>query len=352
MAGSPSDNVIQALKDNKAKLDENIKKIQSLGVPNPADFIISILEKQGLILSYRQIAKKMLLIRTKSCSKPMSEEDAQLYIYGKVYYENGVLFDKDKNDPNSPCIAKPGDEDYQPPIDIKNHPLIQNIEKLIKDFKDGVKQFGVKLGEFLIAIPAAIAVIITSITALAAAVLILPPGAGLPTALTAVQTMIAAIKDLQAKIAAFLPYLDPIVDAIGLLLDKAGQVVIGGINTVFGVATKITGLISGIVGSLTAVTGIFNAKKKESEEQKPAVETKANKNSVVYGDSVNLEATASGGDWKFSYQWTDSNGTVISSAAKATVTPTQSTTYTCKATDGTGTASQSSINITVTETPK
>lgn len=352
MADSPSDNIVQTLKDNKAKLDDNIKKIQAMGVPNPADFIISILEKQGLILSYRQIAKKMLINSTKSYAKPMSEEDAQLYIYGKVYYENGVLFDKDGNDDNSPCVAKIGDEDYQPPIDIKNHPLIQKIEKLIKDFKDGIKQFGAKLGEFLIAIPAAIAVIITSITALVSSAIILPFGAGVPAALTAVQTMIAAIKELQAKIAELLPFLDPIVDAVGLLLDKAGQVIINGINTIFAVATKITGLISGIVGSLTKVTGIFNAKKKESEEQKPEIETKANKTSIIYGETVNLEAIASGGDWNFSYQWTDSNGTVISSAAKTTIQPIQSTLYTCKATDGTGTIIQSGVKINVIGTPK
>lgn len=345
MASSPNDNLIQSLKDNKSKLDDNIKKIQAMGVPNPADFIISMLEKQNLILSKRQIAKKMLILSTKSTPYPMSEEDAQLFIYGKVYYENGVLFDKDKNDDNSPCVAKPGDEDYQPPIDLKNHNLIIKIEKMIKDFKDGIKQFGAKLGEFLLQIPAAIAVIITSITALISSVMILPFGSGLPSALTAVQTMIATIKELQAKISTFLPFLEPITEAIGLLLDKAGQVIIGAINTVFGIATKITGLISGILGSLTAVTSIFAAKKKESEEQGISVDVEASDKSIVYGQSVNLKATASGGDWSFSYQWIDSSGTVLSNSSKFSVTPRSTTQYTCKVIDGKNTTASDSVTI-------
>lgn len=342
MIDMPDISSLESLKKTKEELEGKIKDLQEMGITNPAKMIVSKVE--SMLLTKRQIAKKFLLLSTQSCSIPMTEEDAQLFIYGKIYYKDGKLYDNDIKDPS--CVAKPGDDEYQPPID-KNHPLWQKIEKMIKDFIDALNQLGVKLGEFIVAIPAIIITIATSLIALVSAAIILPFGAGLPTALTTVQTMMAAIKELQAKISQFLPCLDPIIEGIGAILGNIGQVIVSLINTIFGAINKIVGLITGVLGLLSPVTDLLSAKKKESEEQKPAVDVKADQTSIDSGESVKLNATASGGDWKFTYAWSDSNGSIVGNTADVTVTPKQTTTYNCKVTDGTGTVTESSVKIKV-----
>jgi len=255
------------------------------------------------------------------------------------------LFDNDKADPT--CVAQPGDEDYQPPIDTDNHPLCLKIEKMIKDFLDSLKQFGAKLGEFIVAIPKAIVTIATSLVAMVSSAIILPFGSGIPAALTAVQTMMATISELQAKISQFLPFIDPIVEAVGLVLDKIGQMVISLLNTIFGAVSKIVSALNALLGLLSPVNALFSSTKKKSDEQKIAIETKADPTEVDKGQSVKLSATASGGDWNFKYEWTDSNGSVVANVAETTITPSFTSIYKCKVIDGKGTIAESTVNVKV-----
>jgi hypothetical protein len=342
MADSPN---IDSLIETKTKLEEEIKNLQAIGIPNPADAIINMLESKGLILTKRQISKKFLILSSQKFNPPMTEDDAQLFIYGKVYYKDGKLFDNDKADPA--CVAQPGDEDYQPPIDIDNHPLCQKIQKMINDFLDSLKQFGAKLGEFIVAIPKAIVTIATSLIAMVSSAIILPFGSGIPAALTAVQTMMATISELQAKIAQFLPFINPIVDAVGLVLDKIGQMIISLLNTIFGAVSKIVGALNAVLGLLGPVMALFSSTKKKSDEQKIAVEAKADPTEVDKGQSVKLSATASGGDWSFKYEWTDSNGSVVSNEAEATITPSFPSMYKCKVIDGKGSIAESTVKVKV-----
>lgn len=342
MADSPN---IDTLLETKTKLEEDIKKLQAIGIPNPADAILNILESKGLILTKRQIAKKFLILSSQKFNPPMSEDDAQLFIYGKVYYKDGKLFDNDKADPA--CVAQPGDEDYQPPIDIENHPLCQKIQKIIKDFKDSLKQFGAKLGEFIVSIPKITITIATSLIAMVSSAIILPFGSGLPAALTAVQTMMATIAELQSKIAVFLPFIEPIVEGVGLIFDKVGQMIVSLLTTIFGAVSTITGALNSVLGLLGPVNALFSSTKKKSDEQKIAVEAKAEPTEIDKGQSVKLSATASGGDWSFKYEWVDSNGSVVSNAAEATITPSQPSMYKCKVTDGKGSIAESTVKVKV-----
>ena len=294
---------------------------------------------------------------------PMSEEDAQLCIYGKLYYKNGKLYDNDKIDPA--CISQPDDDDYIPPLD-ENHPMWKKITNQIKDLEDGLVQLGIKLGEFTIAIPTTIATIATSLAALVSSIIILPFGAGIPTAMTSVLTMIEAIKKLQQKTAEILPLL-VIIDIIGLLLPKEAQSVITQINIIFGIFVTILAALTLILGLLNKVTKALSKSKKKMDSIELTVKAKAEPPMITKGKEVKLSVEASGSDYNFTYEWTDINGNIVprdpndlegDDDGNRTVIPNipvvrdtyrpglPSTTYTCKVIDGKGTIKTSTVKVT------
>lgn len=340
---------ISSLLSTKDKLEEMVNQLQEIGLSGPKDVAKSIWNNmiKPKLLSPRQVAKKLLLMQGQAFNPPLEEEDAQLIVYGKVYYKDGKLFDNDLVDPA--CVAKPGDDDFQPPLD-KNHPMWKDTEEKIKKLKDDLIQFGIKLSEFLASLPEMIITIALSLVSLVSSMIVLPFGAGIPTALTTVQTMMQTIKELQSKTAAFLPYLD-IVQLISLLLPKEGQIILTPINIIFQLLTGIIGILTTILGLLGSVTELFSKTKKASDEQELKVETKCEPESIPRGGTSKLTAIATGGDWNYTYQWIDTSGSVISSSAEASVSPRITTEFKCKTTDGKGTISESSTKVTVVLTP-
>lgn len=333
-------------------LQEKIEKLQEIGLPAVKDIPKMLWEKLILpkLLTKRQIAKKILIIQGQLFMPPMTEERAQMIVYGKLYYKNGKLYDNDEKDPN--CIAVPGERDnreaffyFIPPIDL-NHPLIDKIKNMIKELKDKLIQLGMKLGEFMVALPQAIITIATSLVALVSSAIILPFGAGLPTAITSVMTMIQTIKDLQAKTADILPLLG-IVDIIGLVLPKEAQAVIATFNVIIGVLLTILTLLNTIVGLIDKVTSLLSSKSKKMKEQKFKVKSSAEEKKIEKGESTTLNAGASGGDWDYTYQWYDEDGNVISNEADVEVTPKKTTTYYCKVTSASGEVKTDKVKIKV-----
>lgn len=347
---------VDSIKKTKDDLETKINELQGIGLPGIKDIPKTLWDNliKPKLLSPRQVTKKFLMMQGQAFDPPLAEEDAQLIVYGKIYYKNGKLYDNDVKDPS--CVAKPGDKDYQPPVD-KNHPMWKKVEQMIKDLKDGLIQLGIKLGEFLFALPNAIITIAVSLVALVSSAIIFPPGAGIPTALSAVQTMMATIKELQSKTAAILPLL-AIVDTIGLLLPKESQAIIAQVNVIFGIIFTIIASLLAIVGLLGKIVSKLGGAKKKMDEQQLKVETKAEPASVKQGESTKLSATATGGGWDFTFEWVDANGSVISNQEEVTVTPniptynnplnpiTSSTTYTCKVKDTTnGTIKESTVRV-------
>lgn len=362
---------IKKLRDN---LTEKINKLQGLGLPGVKDIpnaVWTMIQGQ-LLLSPRQISKKLLMIQgskfqkgdNTSFIKPITEEDAQLMVYGKVYYQDGKLYDKDYNtsawvyykdsnydDSSISCIAHPSEEDYFPPINTEN-PMFQKAIAIVKELKEGLLQLGIKLGEFLVALPSTIATIVVSLVALVSSLIILPIGAGIPPALTAVQTMIAAIKELQAKSAAFLPLLK-ILEIMGLIMPKAGQVIIAQIQAIFEIILGIISALLSILGLLDAVMKLLGLAKKAMDEQTMEAEPRANDPNLESGESTKLDAGPSGGNWNYNYEWTDDQGNIVSTEKSPTVTPGKTTTYTVKITDKTsGEVKENDVKIKVRPGPE
>lgn len=300
---------LDGMKDKKNELQDKVNQLQQIGLPSVKDLGKQIWDNmiKPKLLTHRQIAKKMLILQGKSMPVPLNEEDAQLIIYGKIYYKDGQLYDNDLEDPS--CVSKPTDDDYEPPLD-ENHPLWQKIVNMLKDIKDGLLQLGIKLGEFIFAQPQAITVIATSLISLVSSLVILPFGSGIPTALTTVQTMINTIKTLQQKTAEILPLLG-IIDSIGLILPKEAQSVIAQINIIIGIYMGILTAITAILSLLDSVVNALNSTKNKMESIPLEIEPKAEPSVVALNNTTKLSAGAKGSDWKFTYEWKDINGNII-----------------------------------------
>lgn len=334
---------ISSISKMKDELETKITNLQELGLPGIKDIPKTLWKNliEPKLLTPRQVAKKILIIQGQGFE--LSEEDAQIIVYGKAYYKNGKLYDNDKKDPA--CVAKPGDEDYESPID-ENHPMWKKVEGMFKELKDKLVQLGIKLGEFLIALPAAIISIATSLIALVSSIIILPFGSGIPTALTAVQTMVSTLKSLQSKTAELLPLL-AIIDMIALLLPKEAQAVVAQINVIFAIILTIITSLLAILGLLEKVTSALGKAKKKMDEQSMELDCKVEPSNVNKGDTVKLSATATGGDWNFNYKWTDQYNNVIGNTNLVSIAVQSTTTFNCIATDGKGTIKRSSVKVKV-----
>lgn len=348
------------LKKAKQELDDKLEILQNLGLP-PIKLIPKTLWEKTIepkLLTERQIIKKIIMTTNQSLPIPITEEDAQLVVYGKLYYKDDMLYDNDKEDPA--CVASPGEPDYHKPID-ENHPLWKSVVQKIEDVKKALKQLGVKLGEFAFLIPQTIATIAVSITSMVSSLVIVPFGSGIPTAMTVVQSIITAIKQLQAKAAEFLPLIAAL-ELISLLLPKEAQDIVNKILSVF---KLIIGIITGItliLGLIDTITSLLERLKAKMRSVKLNVKPKAEPNPFIIGvhESVILSVEVSGGDYDYIYEWTDSEGNIITKDPNSgeddgtrEVTPDKTfTTYTCKVTDQKGKGSSIQKNVTVSKTTK
>ena len=338
--------------DAAQKLKDQIDKLQEIGLPGVKDIPKMLWDRiQSMILTEHQIAKKMLMISGSLYKPGISEEDAQLIVYGKVYYKDGKLYDNDKLDPN--CLATPGHKNnraehfyFSPPLD-ENNPIIKNIKAKIKELKEKLMQLGNVVGAFVVALIEAIAVIVVSLISLVSSLIIMPFGSGIPTALTAVQTMMRTIKSLQEKSAELLPLLD-ITDLMGLILPKAGQSIVAALDVIFGFIAGIIGGLTSILGLLDKVVSALKIAKKKSDEQKMDVDPSAKDTNLESGESTKLDAGPSGGNWDYNYEWTDDQGNLISTEKTPSVSPNKTTTYTVKLTDKTsGEIKTSNVKVKV-----
>jgi len=297
-------------------------------------------------------------------AEPIDEERAQLIVYGKVFYKDGKLYDKDyegsawvwyKNanydDSNIECVAHPGEEDYMPPMDTK-HPMFKDAKDLVKGLKEDLKQLAIKIAEFILALPEAIIQIVLALLSLISSIIIIPPGSGVPTALTAVQTVFRTIKALQEKVAELLPFLS-VLKKLGIVLSKQAQAIISQIIAVITVILGIIGSLTSILGLLNKVVEAFKKLMKKKDEQKLEVDPRASDTNLEPGESTKLDAYPSGGSWDYDYQWTDDQGNVIGTDRNVSIAPEKTTIYTAKVTDKTtGEVKEGTVRIKIRPMPE
>jgi hypothetical protein len=147
--------------------------------------------------------------------------------------------------------------------------------------------------------------LVLAVTTLASAATIMPPGSGLPTALSAIKAIPAALMTFQTRIMQIIPLLPPLKFLNVLLGDKADSA-IGAVNMLlilikrpFDAIDAVLSLITALAGSTPPVPGV------DGEPTEPiVVAPSATMTTVKSGDNVEISANASKGSWQYTYEWT------------------------------------------------
>lgn len=345
---------ITELNTTKEKLENSIEKLQSIGLPPITSTIKQLWAKtiEPNLLTKRQIIKKLIMISGKGVG--MTEDRAQLMVYGKLYIRDGVLEDNDKKYPE--CVSSPKDLDYIPPL-TEDSPIWKDVMEKINKAKKLIMQFGIKMGEFAFLVPHTLATIISSLAAMISSLIIFPIGSGIPTAIAAVQNIIASVKTLQAKIQEFLPILEILI-LIPLILPNKDK-----IKKIISRILSIAKVLASLITQLTKVAGLADIliklieKLLKRKKKRLKVRAKADPSRLDTGDDAVLSVTVTGGDFQYNYVWTDSKNTIIHKDPNDEDDGTRELTpkktgnyekyekYTCKVTDGKGESKSASVKI-------
>ena len=276
---------------------------------------------------------------------------AHLMVYGKFLYDaNGQLVDNEILFPK--CVAGEGKGESGITHMSVSFPLLVWIKDLKKEFKNAIASLRIKAGELAQAYIDMQFQLVLAITTLASAATILPPGSGLPTALSAVKSIPTALMAFQTRILQLLPLLKPLSYAKVLIpIDKLDPA-IAPINVVlklilrpFVVIDVILTLVAALAGATPPVPGVDGVPPdplKLNLTAEPSSLPLFNPNGIY----VDLKAGANGGSYHYYYQWSSSPAGLISNNKNPTHKPTTTTTYTVKVLD-TKTNEQTTSSITV-----
>lgn len=283
----------------------------------------------------------------------IDEDTAHLMVYGKFLYDaNGRLIDNEERFPD--CVAKPGQGLSGITHMSNSFPLLQWAKNAKKEFTFAMAGLRIKVGELGQAFIDMQFQLILAVTTLASAVTILPPGSGLPTALSAVKSIPTTLMAFQTRIMQLVPFLSPLSYLEVLIpIDKVDSVLIP-INIVlnlikrpFSVIDTILSLVTALTGATPPVPGV------DGEPAEPiTVNIIANPTVLPTGNplniSVNLAANASKGSWQYTYKWTSDPPGFVASTKEVKVIPKATTKYTVKVSDAKDSNNSVTSDITIT----
>ncbi len=234
-------------------LQSNIEELQEaiMSLNEPAGTIK--INWEDYFMTPRQIAKKIALVssitQTDSAGNeiPVDEKSIHISIYGKYLVgSNGDVVDNEIKYPE--CVDKNrGMSD--------NHPTMKDkIPNMKKDIKNSFRILKIKTTQLEEATKLASKQIVAGTAAAASALVLLPIGSGLPTAIPALQSIVVAINNLQKSVLEIIPLLGPLVN-VPLVVGAAFlDTVLGLVNAVL---IAITALLKVIDTVRTAVAPII-----------------------------------------------------------------------------------------------
>jgi len=234
-----------------------------------------------------------------------------------------------------------------------NHPTKTLITDKKKEVTNATKQLGIKGKEITDGITQLTTETIASFVTIGSSATILPPGAGVPTAFSAVQGLFASLKAFQTKLNQLEPVLEPLKNVEMLVPDDSPAT--STINTALG---TLNGLISGVASVISPITQVQNVLGSTSvpgvTSQPQAIKWDGN---GIWGTKTILTQTqvnAGGedgkvwiscspikGTWKYTFWWSSDNdpGIVNSNSKSINVWPTTTTKYTVRVQNDDGTGS-------------
>jgi len=281
----------------------------------------------------RQIMKKLIMVGGDMSGIPnpyaldiqMSEESAHSLVYGKLTYDDkGKLVDDEVNFPE--CVDKKSKVK-------KSHPMkmwIKNKKLEVGIAFDQLKSKSVEIS--LTSTQLGVETTAAFIT-IGSSAAILPIGAGIPTAFSALQGIFASLQAFQTKINQILPILEPLTFIAILIFENVIETVVGMINTLLGTITLSLNAVAALLSPITQLKGIIG-----TEPQTPGLQlnsVSASPSTIQSGNKTTLNATVSNGSWQYEYIWTDkTTGSIISQNQQVEVEPLSSRTYSCSVVDG------------------
>lgn len=270
----------------------------------------------------------------------MTPEAAHFIVYGKFKRDgNGKLIDNEIEDPD--CVftklAMPD-----------THPTLGDIDKMIDDLTKALRMMGIRqaeliqdIAQFMISLPA-------TIVSIASAAVILPFGAGVPTAFSAFQAFMQNLMNLASRLGdfsqdlQFLSFLPLVIQAEKI--DSIIGIVNVQINAIYALLSAIDVLLN-IIPSVPSPPGLGN-----TPGESITLEVKAEPDKLLIGlrENVILKATATKGSWEYKFEWSGPGG--FKSTDKETVIvdgPYSTTTYTCVAIDKKDSSNRATASVTV-----
>lgn len=231
--------------------------------------------------------------------KAITPETAHFIVYGKFKRDsNGNLIDDEIQDPD--CVLK---ELAMP----DSHPTMTEIGVMIKKTTKALRMLGIKQQELLDDVAQTMIAIPSSVTAIASAAVILPPGAGIPVAFSAFMGLMSNIMNLVSKISGLAIDIENLT-YLPIILGERADSIIGVINTqliaIITILTTIDGLTR-LVPSVSIPPGVGNQPGEPIE-----IEASASPEVIQYGQStdVYLSVKATKGSWEYDYKWRGTDG--------------------------------------------
>lgn len=196
-------------------------------------------------LTPRQVAKKIMKfgapIITDGTNQPIppDEKSIHMVVYGKYLLDGkGKLVDNEIKFPD--CV----DKDRGMSL---SHPMFtEKIKNMIKELKTSIRILNIKKIALKEAFELAGKQIVAGVAAAVSALTLLPFGAGLPTAIPALQSIVTAINTLMSTILEILPVLGPLVN-IPLVIAE------GALNGIFAL---VNGTLVILIGILDLIAGL------------------------------------------------------------------------------------------------
>jgi hypothetical protein len=232
------------------------------------------------------------------------------------------------------------------------HPTMANIQVMITQLTKVLNMLPIRANELASDIMQSSMAIAANITAIASAAAILPPGAGVPVAFSAFQSLLANLMNLISKVSnvaidlEYLNYLPLLVDAtkVDAVLNTINGILVI-INTTLATVDTITSFISSSAAAPTP-PGVAGTPGEPITVEATAYPDTVNE---FYAGGIKLSATANKGSWEYIYRWTGPDGFLSSDKdLYLTATPYQSTEYTVTVTDKNDSANSASTTVWVT----
>jgi len=316
-------------------LNNNIDEIQ-LAINTINETVNGIeqptIDIKQFFMTNRQIMKKIIMVGGNMSGIPdtgaadiqIDEESAHMLVYGKLMIdEAGNLVDDEITFPE--CV-------HEKTKTKDSHPMkmwIKNKKLEVSIAFDQLKSKGPEIKNATIQLTNEVA---ASFITLASSPVILPSGAGMPVALSALQGILSALQAYQTKIIQILPLLEPLTFVAILIPLNVIDTVIGMINIFLSIINTALAAVAGILSIVDFLKNTLTSAK-ETMDAKVLKITKitANPAILLQGGTVKLSVAVENGSWQYEYLWTDENGNTISNEKDATVS--YPNIYTCKVTD-------------------